>query len=91
MPLKVPETVVYLSNTSPGAAGQRWGDDSFQETRADVADSGCDLRAYPGGHRRSGATSIPEGLRLVPGVEVARVNSNVWAVRWFWLAGFRKG
>ncbi len=45
-----------------------------------MADSGCDLRAYPGGHRRSGATSIPEGLRLVPGVEVARVNSNVWAV-----------
>jgi iron complex outermembrane receptor protein len=30
--------------------------------------------------RRSGATSIPEVLRLVPGVEVARVNSNVWAV-----------
>jgi len=30
--------------------------------------------------RRSGATSIPELLRLVPGVEVARVNSNVWAV-----------
>jgi iron complex outermembrane receptor protein len=30
--------------------------------------------------RRSGATSIPEALRLVPGVEVARVNSNLWAV-----------
>jgi iron complex outermembrane receptor protein len=30
--------------------------------------------------RRSGATSIPEVLRLVPGVEVARVNSNLWAV-----------
>src|SRR5258707_13372148 len=30
--------------------------------------------------RRSGATSIPEVLRLVPGVEVARVNANVWAV-----------
>jgi len=30
--------------------------------------------------RRSGATSIPEVLRLVPGVEVARVNSSVWAV-----------
>jgi iron complex outermembrane receptor protein len=29
--------------------------------------------------RRSGATSIQEALRLVPGVEVARVNSNVWA------------
>ncbi len=30
--------------------------------------------------RRSGATSIPELLRLVPGVEVARSNSNSWAV-----------
>jgi iron complex outermembrane receptor protein len=30
--------------------------------------------------RRSGATSIPEVLRLVPGVEVARVNSSGWAV-----------
>jgi len=30
--------------------------------------------------RRSGATSIPEVLRLVPGVEVARINSNVWSV-----------
>jgi outer membrane cobalamin receptor len=30
--------------------------------------------------RRSGATSIPEVLRLVPGVEVARINSNSWSV-----------
>jgi iron complex outermembrane receptor protein len=30
--------------------------------------------------RRSGATSLPELLRLVPGVEVARVNSNQWSV-----------
>jgi iron complex outermembrane receptor protein len=30
--------------------------------------------------RRSGATSIPEVLRLVPGVEVAQVNSNIWSV-----------
>ena len=30
--------------------------------------------------RRSGATSIPEALRLVPGVEVARIDSNQWAV-----------
>ena len=39
--------------------------------------------------RRSGATSIPEVLRLVPGVEVARINSNQWSVnirglgKWF--------
>lgn len=30
--------------------------------------------------RRSGATSIPEALRLVPGVFVARIDSNKWAV-----------
>ncbi len=30
--------------------------------------------------RRSGATTIPEALRLVPGVDVARVASNKWAV-----------
>jgi iron complex outermembrane receptor protein len=30
--------------------------------------------------RRSGARSIPEALRLAPGVDVARINSNQWAV-----------
>jgi iron complex outermembrane receptor protein len=30
--------------------------------------------------RRYGATSIPEVLRLVPGVEVARISSNQWSV-----------
>lgn len=30
--------------------------------------------------RRSGATSIPEALRMVPGIEVARLASNQWAV-----------
>jgi iron complex outermembrane receptor protein len=30
--------------------------------------------------RRSGATSIPEVLRLVPGVEVARIDSNKWSL-----------
>jgi len=30
--------------------------------------------------RRSGATSIPELLRLAPGVEVAQVDSNHWSV-----------
>ncbi|HEY7820467.1 MAG TPA: TonB-dependent receptor plug domain-containing protein, partial [Vicinamibacteria bacterium] len=29
---------------------------------------------------RSGATSLPEVLRLVPGVEVARIDTNKWAV-----------
>ena len=30
--------------------------------------------------RRSGATCIPEALRMAPGVEVAQVSSNTWAV-----------
>ncbi len=30
--------------------------------------------------RRSGATSIPEALRMVPGIEVARIDSNKWAI-----------
>ena len=29
---------------------------------------------------RSGATTIPEALRLAPGVEVARIDSNKWSV-----------
>jgi len=30
--------------------------------------------------RRSGATSVPEALRLVPGLEVARIDQNKWAI-----------
>jgi iron complex outermembrane receptor protein len=30
--------------------------------------------------RRSGATSIPEILRIVPGLDVARVSGSVWAI-----------
>ncbi len=30
--------------------------------------------------RRSGITSIPEALRLVPGVQVARIDSHTWAI-----------
>lgn len=30
--------------------------------------------------RQSGATSIPEVLRIVPGLEVARINGNTWAI-----------
>jgi iron complex outermembrane receptor protein len=30
--------------------------------------------------RRSGATSIPEALRMVPGLQVARINSSCWAI-----------
>ena len=30
--------------------------------------------------RRSGATNIPDALRMAPGVQVARIDSNKWAV-----------
>ena len=30
--------------------------------------------------RRSGATCIPEALRMVPGLEVARINASTWAI-----------
>jgi iron complex outermembrane receptor protein len=30
--------------------------------------------------RRSGVTSIPEALRMVPGVQVARIDGNKWAI-----------
>ena len=30
--------------------------------------------------RRSGATSIPEALRLAPGVDVARLDANKWSI-----------
>jgi iron complex outermembrane receptor protein len=30
--------------------------------------------------RRAGFTSLPEALRMVPGVQVARINANKWAI-----------
>ena len=30
--------------------------------------------------RRSGATSVPDALRMVPGLQVARINANKWAI-----------
>jgi iron complex outermembrane receptor protein len=30
--------------------------------------------------RHSGATNVPDLLRIVPGVEVARINANTWAI-----------
>jgi iron complex outermembrane recepter protein len=30
--------------------------------------------------RRSGATNIPEALRMVPGIQVARIDENKWAI-----------
>ena len=37
--------------------------------------------------RRSGATSIPEALRLAPGVEVARIDGDHWSIAIRGLAG----
>jgi outer membrane receptor for Fe3+-dicitrate len=43
--------------------------------------------------RRSAATSIPEVLRLVPGVEVSRGVSSTWAIgiSWLWQLVFQIG
>jgi iron complex outermembrane receptor protein len=30
--------------------------------------------------RRSGATSVPDALRVVPGIEVAQISSGIWAI-----------
>jgi iron complex outermembrane receptor protein len=30
--------------------------------------------------KRSGVTSVPEALRMAPGIQVAQVNSNTWAI-----------
>lgn len=30
--------------------------------------------------KRSGVTSVPEALRMAPGIDVARINSNKWAI-----------
>jgi iron complex outermembrane receptor protein len=30
--------------------------------------------------RRSGATKIPDLLRIVPGLDVAQINANTWAI-----------
>ncbi|MBM3579424.1 MAG: TonB-dependent receptor [Alphaproteobacteria bacterium] len=46
---------------------------AFDATAANYVLSGDDIR-------RSGATSIPEALRLVPGVQVARMDGNKWAI-----------
>ena len=41
--------------------------------------------------RRSGATSLADVLRMVPGIQVARQGSNVWKISSRGLAGTREG
>ncbi len=38
------------------------------------------LRHHAEDIRRSGSTNIPDLLRMVPGVEVAQIGANTWAV-----------
>ncbi len=46
---------------------------AFDATAANYILSNDDIR-------RSGATSIPEALRMVPGIQVARMDGNKWAI-----------
>jgi iron complex outermembrane receptor protein len=46
---------------------------AFQTAAAIYVITGEDIR-------RSGATSIPEALRMAPGVEVARIDANKWSI-----------
>lgn len=48
-------------------------ENAFDSTSATYVLSSEDIR-------RSGVTSIPEALRLVPGVQVARMSGNTWAI-----------
>jgi iron complex outermembrane recepter protein len=63
------EELMNIEITSASRKEQRAGDVSaavFVITQDDI--------------RRSGMTTIPDLLRLAPGVEVAQINSNKWAV-----------
>jgi len=63
------EELMDIEVTSPGKKAQRLSDVAaavFVINQEDI--------------RRSGATSIPEVLRLAPGVQVARIDSNKWAI-----------
>lgn len=63
------EDLMNIQITSAGRKEQRLGDVPaaiYVLTQEDI--------------RRSGMTTVPELLRLVPGVQVAQINSNKWAV-----------
>src|SRR5436190_9259698 len=52
---------------------------SRKEQRADDVAGAIDVITHDE-IRRSGMTSVPDLLRLVPGVQVAQINANKWAV-----------
>ncbi len=63
------EELMDLPITSVAKKVQKWSDAAaavFVMTREDI--------------QRSGVTSLPEALRLAPGVDVARLDANKWAI-----------
>src|SRR5579872_3421022 len=63
------EELSQIEVTTPSKAPAR----AFQTAAAISVITGEDIK-------RSGATSIPEALRLAPGVEVARIDGNKWSI-----------
>ena len=63
------EELMNIEVTSVAGVGQSW----FKTPAAMYVITGDDIR-------RSGHQSIAEALRLVPGVQVGRINSNQWSV-----------
>jgi iron complex outermembrane receptor protein len=63
------EELSQIEVTTPSKAPVK----AFQSPNAIFVITGEDIR-------RSGATSIPEALRMAPGVEVARIDGNKWSV-----------
>ncbi|MGH8018891.1 MAG: TonB-dependent receptor plug domain-containing protein [Opitutaceae bacterium] len=80
--------VAVSSGLSPGALKQLSLDEllnievtSVSKTAEDYRDVAAAITVVNAEHiRRSGATSVPDALRWVPGIHVARRNSNSWAV-----------
>lgn len=63
------EELMDIEVTSPGKKAQKLTDvaaAAYVITQEDI--------------RRSGVTSLPEALRLAPGINVARLNSGTWAI-----------
>jgi iron complex outermembrane receptor protein len=63
------EQLLDVEVTSVAKKQQQW----FSSAAAVHLITGDDIR-------RSGVTSIPEALRMVPGVQVARIDANKWAI-----------
>lgn len=63
------EELAQIEVTTPSKAPVR----AFDSSSAVFVITGEDIRRW-------GATSIPEALRLAPGVEVARIDANHWSI-----------